>query len=262
MKYITTFLIAVITVFFLSGCDDSNSDTGTLRVALTDAPVHYDAVWIDIREVRVHVESDAEEEDSGWYIINDQPMMVDLLELTNGNYEILGETELEPGRYNQMRFILGEDNEVVIDGQTYPLKTPSAQQSGLKLNIDADIEGGRTHTLLVDFDASQSIVHAGNSGNIILKPVLRAAWLEEAGAIAGEIQPAGLLPWVYAIAGNDTLAGTRALETGHFLMIGLQSGTYQVSVDPATESYDPVIISNVEVSAPDTTYLDEIVLDN
>jgi hypothetical protein len=251
------------TGLLFSACDMSTDTApGTLQVMLTDAPGNYEAVIIDIREVRVHRSSDAEDGDGGWEVISDQPMKVDLLELTNGNKEILGEAELEPGTYSQIRLILGDENELLIDGQSIALTTPSAQQSGLKLNINAEIESGSTYTLLLDFDASRSIVKAGASGKYLLKPVIRTVNLAESGAIAGEIEPAEALPWIYAIAGEDTVAGTRASEEGDFLMIGIPSGTYQVSILPADEDlYNRTVVSNVEVTAPDTTSIGTISLE-
>ncbi|MFO7800146.1 MAG: DUF4382 domain-containing protein [Rhodohalobacter sp.] len=263
MRILSTISIFITAIFLLASCDlsdDLTNDTGTLQVLLTDAPANYDEVWVDVQEVRVHKQSEAEEDDNGWRTVNDQPVRVNLLELTNGNYEILGEAELEAGNYSQIRLILGEQNELVIDGESTPLTTPSAQQSGLKLNVNAEIEGGENYTLLLDFDASRSIVKAGNSGMYILKPVIKAVELAKTGAIGGSIEPAEALPWVYAIADEDTLAGTQASDEGDFLMIGLLDGTYQVSVAPSMEEYNSEVISNIEVTAPDTTFIDTVTL--
>jgi hypothetical protein len=229
-----------------------------MQVLLTDAPGDYESVLIDIREVRVHLRSDAEESENGWRTIRDEPLQVDLLELTNGEMEFLGEAELEPGLYRQMRLVLGDQNEVVVNGETHALKTPGGQQSGLKINLNAEIESGQTLPVLIDFDASRSVVRAGASGNYLLKPVLRAVNLNETGAIGGEIEPAGAMPWIYAIAGEDTLAGTRASEGGDFLMIGIPPGAYQVSVVPNGNQYSTTIISNIGVTMPDTTFLGAI----
>lgn len=109
--------LALNLILLATACDVSdNSSTGTLQVILTDAPANYESVMIDIPEVRLHDNSDAEDDDSGWRIINDQPIRLDLLELTNGSTEILGEEELEAGTYNQLRLILGDQNEIVVDG--------------------------------------------------------------------------------------------------------------------------------------------------
>ncbi|WP_340106866.1 DUF4382 domain-containing protein [Rhodohalobacter sp. 8-1] len=258
--YTTAALLIVLTTI---ACDPAeNSSTGTLQVMLTDAPADYESVIIDIEEVRVHISSDSDEDDDGWQTINEQPMRVDLLDLTNGNTEILGEEALEPGVYSQMRFILGDENELVIDGESQPLTTPSAQESGLKLNINADIESNSTYTLLLDFDASRSIVQAGNSGMYLLKPVIRTVNLAETGAISGDINPGNAQPWIYAIAEEDTVAGTQASIDGNFLLIGLTSGTYDLSFVPTSDELNPTCVPEVTVIAPDTTSVGTINLED
>ena len=59
-----------------------------------------------------------------------------------------------------------------IGGTLQALKTPSAQQSGLKLKTNFTIEEGETTNLVADFDACKSVVVAGQSGQYILKPVV------------------------------------------------------------------------------------------
>lgn len=245
----------IFTIFSFTACDPSEnaSSSGTLEVVLTDAPAAYESVRIDIEEVLVHADSDADDDEDGWRTINNQPVEIDLLNLTNGTTEILGEAELESGTYNQIRLVLGEDNEITVNGETVPLTTPSAQQSGLKLNIDATIESNSTYTLLLDFDASRSIVSAGNSGMYILKPVIRTVNLAESGAIEGDIEPINAQPWVYAIAEQDTVAGTQATADGDFLLIGLTSGTYDLAITPSDETLDAVSLTDITIVAPDTT---------
>jgi hypothetical protein len=131
----------------------------------------------------------------------------------------------------------------------------------LKININADIEGGEVYTLLLDFDASRSIVEAGNSGKFILKPVIRTVALAKTGAIEGSVEPAESLPWVYAIAGADTLAGTKATLDGDFRLIGLLSGMYTVAIEPSKGNYQKKELSDVEVNASDTTNVGIIILE-
>ena len=266
MNFLKTLFLILIPVFLFASCDDAtnnnSSNEGVLRVSVTDAPANFDAVYIDVIEVKVHRSSDADEDDGEWITINDQPLRIDLLNLTNGRVDVLGETELEAGTYRQLRLILGDNNEIVIDGESRPLTTPSAQQSGVKLNLDVTIEGGEIFNLLLDFDASRSIVQAGASGMFLLKPVLRTVELEAAGTITGSVNPAEALPWVYAIADEDTLAGTRADTTGVFTVIGLPSGTYQVSIVPSVDGFANAVVPNVEVASRDTTDLGTIELES
>src|SRR6056297_2382531 len=106
MRYLKPFILLFSIPFLFLSCDssstiDNDSATGTLRVSLTDAPGDFEAVYIDIQEVKVHRSSDAEEGDGEWIVINDEPVRVDLLDLVNGKLDVLGETELAAGNYQQ-----------------------------------------------------------------------------------------------------------------------------------------------------------------
>jgi hypothetical protein len=128
--------------------------------------------------------------------------------------------------------VLGENNTITVDGETHDLSTPSAQQSGLKLNLHADLKEGITYKILLDFDVARSIVESGN-GSYSLKPVIRAISEATSGAIEGSVNIPESTPAVYAIMSMDTLGTTFADSTGAFLIKGLPAGTYTVSFAPA-----------------------------
>lgn len=170
-----------------SGMDNSNgsvvgSDTGTLRLALTDAPAcGFDAVNVTIQKVRVNKSDSASDADNGWSeIVLNPAKRVNLLNLTNGVLEELGQTLLPTGKYTQLRLVLAENdsthpfaNSVFPTGKTeVALQTPSAQQSGLKTNIDINVATNQQADFVMDLDACQSVIAAGGSGNYILKPIL------------------------------------------------------------------------------------------
>lgn len=261
-------LIAITTV--LIGCEvTDNGDGGTaqMTVQLTDAPGDYDAVWIDIQSVRVHLEedikteeteTDEEAEEDGWITLNEDPVRVNLLELRNGNTIQIGDEEIKAGEYHQIRLILGNDNEVVVNGESYALTTPSAQQSGLKLNLDAEIEDGEVYNLLIDFDAGRSIVETGN-GKYILKPVLRAVNLEETGSISGTVEPIDVQTSVRAVMDGDTLS-TLTANDGTFSIIGVNNGTYDVEFVPNSDSYTDTTIVDITVEESEDVELGTITL--
>lgn len=160
---------------------NGDSDTGTLRLALTDAPAcGFDTVFVTIQKVRVHKSSDANDIDGGWSeIVLNPAKKVDLLSLTNGKLEDLGQTVLPAGKYTQLRLVLAENNGAPFANSAKPtgesevaLQTPSGQQSGLKTNIDITVAANKTSDFVIDFDACKSIVAAGGSGKYLLKPVL------------------------------------------------------------------------------------------
>jgi hypothetical protein len=256
---ITSIAAMLVLVIGMSACDQQSLDnTGTLRVVLHDNPGEFQEVGIEVLRVEVN---NLDDEGSGWTVISEPNETYDLLKLVNGNVAVLADTELEAGTYRQIRLILGDGNYVVIDGETYGLKTPSAQQTGVKLNIDAQIQPGITYTLGLDFDVNKSIVKRGNApvpDPYLLKPVIRAYAQAETGIIAGSVDPyvEGTLVTAISEAENgDDPEGISAYveeETGEFKLIGLAPGFYTLEVD-AGEDFEPATLENVEVESGETT---------
>lgn len=189
--------------------------------------------------------------------------MVNLLDLTNGASKVLGEKPLSTGTYSQIRLILGSNNYVVKNGQRYNLMVPSSQQTGIKINTNISVESNTTYTLLLDFDSNRSVVKTGNGSNpYLLKPVIRAVNQANTGSIAGTIQPVQAKLFIYAISDTDTVATAMADTTsGDFKMIGLNNGTYSLSIIPAdTTVYADTTITNINVSMRETKQLGTIML--
>ncbi|MBO6620608.1 MAG: DUF4382 domain-containing protein [Balneola sp.] len=261
-------LIALLVAFGLTACSSSDG-TGTMRVSLTDAPADYAEVNIEIHQVLVKENDDDDDdldetedmdeeelEDAGWKVVFNDTITVNLLDYQNGATLDLGEVELETGRYNQVRLVLGDENNVVLNnGNTFQLDTPSGQTSGYKLLVQADIEEDQVYDLVIDFDASRSIVVTGN-GSYKLKPVLKTANLTASGSISGTILPLEANPYVYAIAGTDT-SGTQADENGDFRIIGLDNGTYKIEIKSTNDAYRDSTITDIEVEDGEDVELEE-----
>jgi len=155
---------------------------------------------------------------------------------------------------------LGDHNSLKVDGKTEALSTPSAQHSGLKLLVNADLKEGITYKLLLDFDAARSIVRAGNSGKHNLKPVIRTIVEANSGAISGTVAPVESSPAVYAIIGTDTLGTAFADQvSGKFLLRGLAAGTYKITFEPKT-GYQPMVKESVNVSTGNVTDLGTVAI--
>jgi hypothetical protein len=161
------------------------------------------------------------------------------------------------GHLSQVRLVLGANNTLKMNDLIIPLTTPSAQQSGLKLLVNAELKAGITYVLLLDFDAAKSIVSTGN-GKFNLKPVIRAIPQGITGAIKGLITPVQSTPAIYAIMGADTIATCYADSiSGKFLLQALSAGTYSVSFAPKT-GYLPATTNNVSVTVGNVTDLGTI----
>lgn len=259
----TTALITILTLTFI-GCDNNSVTdlgTGTLEVALHDAPANYEEVNVFIE--RVEVNNGTTEE--GWIEISSPQQSYDLLELTNGAMEVLGSAELEAGTYEQIRLVLSSNgHSVVIDGTEYDMFVPSGEQTGIKLNVNAEIQPDITYTLLLDFDAARSVVERGSSqsgAEYLLEPVISATNEAITGNIGGTVEPVDAQPFIYAIANSDTLSSTKADTTdGTFKLIGLEEGTYTISVDPTNDLYQSSDTSGVDLTIGQTNDIGTITL--
>lgn len=221
---------------FLSCNKSSSSGAGHLQVMLTDGPASYDAVYIDVEKVEVNVSSDTGT-GSGWQTVNLlRPGLYNLLKFKNGIDTALAAADLPAGMLSQMRLVLGSNNTVVINGQSYPLTTPSAQQSGLKFNIHAALTAGIEYRLWIDFDANRSIVSTG-SGKYLLKPVIRTYSAAVGGSIKGYALPFAAKPQVWATMGTDSLLALPDSATGYYFFGGVNAGTWNLLFHAQDSTY-------------------------
>lgn len=246
-------VLAATTILTACNKKDSTTPSNQSQMAnvsfyLTDDPANYDAVYIDIQQVEVTMEGSA-----AVALTPVRPGVYNLLDFRNGLDTLLLRADLPAGKIGQIRLILGSNNSVVIDGQTYPLNTPSAQESGLKLNLQQEFAAGGAYVVWIDFDAGKSIVKTG-SGKYNLKPVIRAYTEVTDGRIKGYVLPTAALVTVYASNGTDTYAAIPAAD-GYYMFTGLPAGNYTVTYDASALLYLDVTLNNVSVAYGQTTNL-------
>jgi hypothetical protein len=192
-------IISFLFIVTFAACS-TESGGGTLSLSLSDATTdEYNAVYVTIEEVQVR-----EGEDRRWKVVTFPDKTYNLLELVNGVREQMGITELQTGHYTQMRLMIGDDpdnginvlsesheyaNYIIDHNDDYQaLKIPSGLQTGIKIVHGFDINEGQTTELILDFDASRSIVKAGSSGKWLLKPTIKVLDTEEYSVISGTVK--------------------------------------------------------------------------
>lgn len=284
----------------------SSGGSGTLSLLLQDAfSESYQAVYVTITEVQV-CKGRNQDNDCDWQVVASPGKTYNLLELRNGVREQLGIAELEAGSYTQMRLIIGNDpdngmnllsqphkhaNYVITTpgDEIYPLKVPSGFQTGIKIVHGFVIEENETTELILDFDASKSVVRAGASGKWLLKPTIKVLETASYSIVSGTVSansrgaiitiapPPSTTPLQEALVsaqqilpdGNpEGIASTKSEEDGKYALF-ISPGTYNIvgskigpETDPETGlklGYDPVCIQ-ITTEAGETVLGADLVL--
>jgi len=180
---------------------------GTLQVMVTDAPPEkkITSVLVTVAQVQVHralAEQEQEQDqqqgvtgnqtqeqeqetqqDGGEWItidISEDACTFDLLLIT-GVEQFLGTSDVEAGKYTQIRLVL-EDIKVGLDGEEEP-RQATVPSNELKLVHPFSVVEGETTVLVIDFDA-EKMVNITGAGKIIVKPVVKL--IVRQGKSAGE----------------------------------------------------------------------------
>jgi hypothetical protein len=248
------------------GIGGTGMDTGTLRVKLTDAPpCGYDQVNVTVQKVRVHKSSTAAEADTGWSeLVLNPARRINLLDLTNGVLEELGEMPLPAGTYTQLRLVLAENdgsaplgNSVIpTRGSEVALDTPSAQQSGLKMKVNLEVPASKVLDVVLDFDACKSVVKRGSSGRYDLRPVITVTpLLSDAGLrIVGWLDKAiASTATVSAQTGGTPVKATPPDANGKFVLYPVPVGTYDLVV--TAQGRVTAVMTGVPVTDTAYTYV-------
>lgn len=228
--------------------DGSNNSNISKHIGfyLTDAPatVGIKSVNIDIQSIKYSTGNDT------WIDVPMTPKNIDLLELSNGKDTLLSNIEFDAGiKIQQIRFVLGNNNTVTLaDNSEVKLSTPSAQQSGLKFNVQAVSDAKSGYKVIIDFDASRSIVRQGN-GNYSLKPVIRAYIESNSSKITGTLNPSNVPTKVFTVnLDGDTIATiSDTLHNNLYVLHGLFSGTYDIRVQNLTSGHIDTLIKAVSI---------------
>ena len=254
MKKLKFILMILFFGFMMNSCsNDSTKSSYPVAIKMTDAPGPYEAVFVDVQGVEI-TGSGGET-----VTLNAKKGIYDLLKLSNGVSTLIATDTLETSKIEQIRLILGTNNTVVLGGVSYPLSTPSADQSGLKLQVHQTLQQGILYAILLDFDANKSIVTTGN-GSYKLKPVIRTIQTATSGSIKGKISPIGLATVSVVSATDATLTFSTNVNTeGNFTVMGLPPGTYNLTITPVLPLL-PVVKSNIVVTAGINTDIGTIIL--
>jgi hypothetical protein len=214
---VCVWMVASFLMFMLTACHGrssgsapTSSGAGILSMTLKDAQTdELEAIYITIDEVLVHIGDGVDDEEGKWQIVASPHTTYNLLALVNGELKTLGVAELRPGLYTRIKLMVGHQSDdsnihphanYIKDntGRIHKLEVPPGLQTGVKLIRPFEIYEGRSTELILDFDASESIVKASNSGQYLLKPTFNVVDTTEHAVVRGRVTD-----------GNNGLTGVR-----------------------------------------------------
>ncbi len=233
-----TMVAFVGAIIFFACTKEGSVNNGTVppgkqqvSLYLTDGPAFFDKVLIDIKSVKVLIDTcsksnehhDRDDDDTASHCV-----IWDSLSITPGVYDLL-------------------NNSLVKDSVTYPLNLPSSMKSTIVLKLRGgewdEFQTGHFR-LWLDFDALHSIIHVRDN-MFVLNPVIHLFIIRASGSISGKITPRAALPVISIYNGTDT-AFALPNEGGEFKVRGLNEGTYTVFIN-ASNGYNDTTINNVKV---------------
>lgn len=283
--------ISILSVLLIYSCQKEGTGNSQIpegqqrvRIRLSDNPVNFDAVNVDIQRVEVLVVPDScrgrgnDNDDDGpgwnngwgngchhdhhgdgdddnsrcavWDTLDIRPGVYNLLNLTNGADTLLASGITVSGTIKKLRLTLGTNNSVVIDSVSYPLSLWNGYD-----RITIKVKGEDIHEispadlqLWLDFDAGRSIVKVSNN-RFVLKPYLRI-WLPDLTAtIKGKVLPKEAKAVIAAIANGDTLIAIPERNDGRFKIRGLKGSTADLFINATAGGYRDTTITGITLEA-------------
>jgi len=280
--------IAALVLFFSCNKDNSSNSNANIPAGksqmslyLSDGPVAYAKVLVDIRQVAIEIDTAASQGDPdrddqwdfnfwGWHhdenhksVIWDtlaiSPGVYDLLKLRNGTDTLLGTGQYPNGKVLKVRITLGSDNTVFTDSVTsYPLEV-FGPHPYFDINVKREniyTVSGNEFKLWLDFNLKRSILFW--SGTFYLSPYIVAFNDHTSSRIEGLVLPPGASPLVEVFNATDTVYAVPGFNGG-YLIRAVNPGTYTLSVF-GHHGYNDTTLNNIVVTNGKTTKVPTVTL--
>jgi Domain of unknown function (DUF4382) len=288
-----TAFVGLTIVLSIVACNKSNSSNSNpnipkgesqLSVYMTDAPVSYDSVLINIQQVAVEVDTSTTQNAPDnpnqwnnnwcgmgrgpsnssviWDTLNITPGIYNLLALRNGTDTLLSSSLITTGKILKIRILIGGmGNAVYIDSTAeYPLDlfgpSPYFTINVSRTNV-ADVTNNQLE-LWLDFNLNRSIFYW--SGTFYLSPYIVVFNDQVMAKIEGTVLPHGAGALVEAIDGSDTLYAIPFWD-GQYEIRNVPAGTYSLTFK-GYNGYQDTTISSIVVDSAKVTQVSTVTLHN
>jgi Domain of unknown function (DUF4382) len=257
----------------------SNIPPGSTKISvyLTDGPLDFQKVLIDIQQIAIKIDTcrrnhDNDHDQPGcdddhdrynsnceiWDTLNIRPGLYDLLKLRNGLDTLLASGFVLNGKIERIKITLGTNNSVMADSVVHALHLIN-NQNFVFVNIKRehlDSLSSNNFNMYLDFDLTHSIRII--NGQYWLKPVLKPFGKHSSGEIEGKVRPVHSFGLIKAFNSTDT-AFAMPENDGEFKIRGLKDGTYNLFIN-GINGYKDSTITNITVTRGKETQLGVIQL--
>lgn len=257
--------ILLVLTAFLGGCPGA-VEMGQVRVLVTDKPYPYEFIasaTLTITRVDVRTGDPTQEREESFITIFEGAREFDLMDLQNGQTDLLADAAIPAGTYTQMRLFVTEGAVTLTTGpDPIALSVSSGAASGIKLNFTFTVQPEAQTELLLDVDMSRAFrpVPAGNITDpstireFHFAPALgmRLINILEAGSIAGTVTDHTGNPLAQASVtafdeGGNEITSSSTEADGTYVLAGLNAGTYRV--EASANTFFTGEATGIEVSA-------------
>ena len=121
MKTKRLLLVPVIFLSFTFSCKEKEIKFSPVHFYLMDSPSGFDSINIHIKKIEANVITDS----AVWVPVDTKDTMVNVFHLQDSITLQVAHDNVPMGLLKRIRFILGNDNSVVVKGISYPLQLPA-----------------------------------------------------------------------------------------------------------------------------------------
>lgn len=239
------------------------------RVLLTDAPFPYDSVArVDVYVARIEASATFDTSGAGtWTTIVAPHRRFNLLTLQQGTTALLGDGQIEAGKYGAVRMVINTDSSSIrwTNGALAQVSWPRPGELALHARVEAPVEVLIGNAFLgaeivIDFDVGRSFLFDFfGTREFTFVPWIRAVTTSITGSIEGTVTSGVTGPVrnanVSVYRSDSSLAATgRSDAAGFYLVAFLHAGTYTVHVEqPDLPTLAPIVTHGIVVTAGNTT---------
>ena len=167
-------LTSIVTFFY--NCSDSvetmpQEEPTMLSVTLESSLATYDALNVEIADVLIKTKDNGAAPDC-WISLHANGLgTVDLMSLTNGSDALLvSDFPVKGGEIYEVKLILGNNNSVVLNGETFSVSAPENHQNGLSVPSTHYLNGGNRYIINLVVNTENAVVENEISSYKYLEP--------------------------------------------------------------------------------------------